>query len=1189
MDGYPLQISIPRTETARSTLRFRHTAYLIEIDDCGKLYTRHRRYTNFGWLHGELRRRELGCALPELPPKKAVGNLDHNFVERRRQALEDYLRALLRLPAVMLDDTLWAFLDADLATAVVPRFLCRPHSHAASAECLAQLEKVVTREANIFRICSPAVLKEFVDFVQAEAAGSSVDVPGSGRSTVASSYPNQMQGLQLRLENRVRFCMVLQHLIPHERARQGLVDHGMFGALLTLLSRTTEECEEIRRGGKEPSDMHKKIHHAVTDSLQKLLEGSKGGALLHFCQQDDGLGALRRLANGADSLHPVAASLLWHGLQNTGVVTALVGAPNGLQLLGKLLGSPDLRSKILAALCIGCVVRQEGSLSADDREHCLEALTGMPRCLDEAESDAVQRTANVALDKSTPLALGGSSLPGARGLDDTFSDAGLDAASIAQHSAADGGVNSEFSSVVRASVRCALVPMVEVDRDESIVKLLRNLCSHKELPRLKALLGDAETADSVTCLVLVLLDHFVQQSAEEPAKLRELATLAEQLQHLLEADDEGWTVEGGRQATGGEAARAISEEVRTRAARILIRLDWPTDAETTGEPPPLVAFGQRARMLEVLSRHSAACQESAQRRLDSSREHGELQGNRVNEGGLTEALCVSEARLAEFSRHVATLEEQRGILGREVETSKQAVEGMLASLEHRGIKRGILNRSVDEISKYIGEQSEQEERCAEAQQQVVECDAACRDAASQVEAQRARKKEAEAAIREMTRQQQTAESRSAELARREAELAEVCHNAPAQLEVVQARLADCERRRGQLSDKRRQLSTEAERGERRAGTLKEWIREAEVALQSLAEVKRELQVFQGTLNSELILTDKEVEKLRQLDLRLQPPRPTRLRDARRPGTPRSTENSDAGGGGDGIADDADNNPAVSLGGAAAPSWDDTSAEQDFRTSPHFRSFSKLCIERERLWEVERSWVQDQLTRTSTTISDLNSQLRVQEKQEQQVADEEDGLRGEETTLADFDGHADRHNEARVAAAEALESAQRAASEVGEARGASQMADVSLEKGLIEQREADAASARARETARVEAARTLKVRSELEGRVKELEKKTRSYLQEWRSVELEEHRLALLQKRVAERLEEEAKGRTGLRLEAQRLIDQLHDLDRQLNVAAAAADEAVEENGAYWIPEAAAPGTPTSALYPTASGEFAMGR
>ncbi|CAE8628160.1 unnamed protein product [Polarella glacialis] len=155
----------------------------------------------FVWLHAELRRRELACALPELPPKKSLGNLDQAFVERRRQMLEDYLQALMKLPAVIQDGMVWAFLDADEATAVVPRFLCRPPSHAAADRCLAQLKRAVAdREAEVFRLCSPVVIEELANFALAEASEAAVQAP---------PQPQAQQALQARLGNRVRLCGVL--------------------------------------------------------------------------------------------------------------------------------------------------------------------------------------------------------------------------------------------------------------------------------------------------------------------------------------------------------------------------------------------------------------------------------------------------------------------------------------------------------------------------------------------------------------------------------------------------------------------------------------------------------------------------------------------------------------------------------------------------------------------------------------------------------------------------------------------------------------------------------------------------------------------------------------------------------------------------------------------------------------------
>ncbi|CAE7528101.1 unnamed protein product [Symbiodinium sp. CCMP2592] len=73
---YPLVIKIPQAEMNGGTIGLRYTQYLIEVDDCGKVFTRARRYTMFAWLHAELRRKELACALPELPPKKLFGNRD---------------------------------------------------------------------------------------------------------------------------------------------------------------------------------------------------------------------------------------------------------------------------------------------------------------------------------------------------------------------------------------------------------------------------------------------------------------------------------------------------------------------------------------------------------------------------------------------------------------------------------------------------------------------------------------------------------------------------------------------------------------------------------------------------------------------------------------------------------------------------------------------------------------------------------------------------------------------------------------------------------------------------------------------------------------------------------------------------------------------------------------------------------
>eukprot|EP00913_Durusdinium_trenchii_P033919 g31750.t1 len=320
---YPLLIKIPRAEMHGSTVGFRHTEYIIEVDDCGKVYTRSRRYTMFAWLHAELRHRELACALPELPPKKVLGNRESAFVERRKQMLEDqrddphasrrprreqhvggwwhsfilgaslegvicssfpstwqdYLKALLMLPAVIQDGMIWAFLDADEATAV----------------------------GEVFRLCDATVLEELSQAARAEAAEPVV----------------MGQQMQVRLKNRSKLCYILFQVICYDRARHKLVQSDV----------------ELGAG----ADQHNSFW--ATKCVKSLIQETNGEALLFFCQQEGAVNSLRALATAqVEALHSVCAWVLWFGLRCPGVVTALAGAggTRGLFLLGDLLKSPEL-------------------------------------------------------------------------------------------------------------------------------------------------------------------------------------------------------------------------------------------------------------------------------------------------------------------------------------------------------------------------------------------------------------------------------------------------------------------------------------------------------------------------------------------------------------------------------------------------------------------------------------------------------------------------------------------------------------------------------------------------------------------------------------------------------------------------------------------------------------------------------
>jgi hypothetical protein len=178
----------------------------------------------------------------------------------------------------------------------VPKFLCRLSTSAAAAEGLAQLERVVAREVNIFRFCSLAVLSDLVSFAKTEADAETA---------------HALQAQKAHLAGFLSFCAVLRQLMAHERALQGVVDVGMFGALLEMLWRAAKDVSSSAgEGPLSPlADICKRASAAVQNSLLQLLECSHGAALLQCCMQDGGLNLLRRFATAEDqTLHKAAAT-----------------------------------------------------------------------------------------------------------------------------------------------------------------------------------------------------------------------------------------------------------------------------------------------------------------------------------------------------------------------------------------------------------------------------------------------------------------------------------------------------------------------------------------------------------------------------------------------------------------------------------------------------------------------------------------------------------------------------------------------------------------------------------------------------------------------------------------------------------------------------------------------------------------
>lgn len=943
MEGYPLNIFVIRAQLVRSCkVGHRYANYHIRIEECG----RHRdpclrRYKQFLWLHACLQRLDAGI-LPELPPKKLVGNKGQAFIEERRQALETYLQALLRIDAVVLNGALWAFLDADQETHAIACFLRRPSAH------VDELATLADQDAGLFRLCESAVLKDLVALVLSEAAEAAVEVHAAGQGL-----------LQGRLSNRVRLCTAVRALLRHEQARQGLADAGIFGALLQLLSRATEDREATASSSNAPlgaAESHRRACQEITLCLGGLLIATNGTVMLNFLEHSDGLSALRRLADsGFRSLHPVAASLLWYGLRNDDVVSALASAQTrGLPLFEKLLKSEDVQANLFAALglCRICTV----ITSPDSRYSYLHALKQNPLTakLDAAEELAMSKVVDASIRLADETALNVQELP------------------VPKNHAP-----SEASAASRT---------LSCERSPTLVKTLRILCSAEELPRLAGLLG-AENAepDAATLTVVSIFDHFVRQCVDEKMEDRvtELRSVAPRLQYLANMENEdscnrSWSVtnsfflcreteesefrprlrflsrnEAGsdlrsavevltrgqissvdrrcsavavfcesqhgffvlyRAGTRAVALRQVGfppEDVQVRAARVLVHLKWPWPVSTSSgssssgrdgtevgpsprnkdqaleKPPSLEEVRQHATVLEVMAQHSKACQESAKKWLDERHEHCRRQYRQVQSGGLAQAPCLDEKRLDEFIARVGNLQARRMALCREETKAKQAVDDIDARLTLRGVSCERLSSDVKTFCNSIqGRFDEYDRVSAVAKEELVHAEARHRKATANLEGctEDVRK------LQELAR----AKADDAESAAREAsardkahtEAATAYHTFPKRVSHLKGKLGEAEHKSAELKAASAELETTAlglQSPHAELTVLQEGVDEVEDALRALVAVSKDFEQFSAGENDTQVaaepLATSQVQELQSLKSRLLPKLPQRLRRA----------------------------------------------------------------------------------------------------------------------------------------------------------------------------------------------------------------------------------------------------------------------------------------------------------------------
>lgn len=109
-------IKILRTEERKGTIS-KYLVYVIECDPKPKgVVTVARRYNDFLWLRNTLTAKFHALWVPPLPPKKAIGRFNEEFVEARRKDLERYLTRLENIPAFSNSEAFTMFLSRPEST-----------------------------------------------------------------------------------------------------------------------------------------------------------------------------------------------------------------------------------------------------------------------------------------------------------------------------------------------------------------------------------------------------------------------------------------------------------------------------------------------------------------------------------------------------------------------------------------------------------------------------------------------------------------------------------------------------------------------------------------------------------------------------------------------------------------------------------------------------------------------------------------------------------------------------------------------------------------------------------------------------------------------------------------------------------------------------------------------------------------
>lgn len=360
-----LGLRIVRTEEQMSLMMQRFTAYVIEINDFGKVTEVAHRYSDFETLHKALLMENPGLQLPPLPPKGADGT-DAAVIAARKVELEQLLRGMLGNVEVLMERSLhfWKFLELGNPTVIAGRFVMAPRARPSVFKTLAKLNDEKYRD-DVYRLGHVAVTDLLIEGLREMRKG------------VESGHWSCAAG------GRLPLCqLVAGALGTTQAARERLIDAGVINLLLGLVQNEEAALDDVR-------------------PALNVIVAREGERLASFIARFLTTGGLLQLLDlvQRQRCQEFVAKLLWYSW-DAGTRSAFAQPGGvGLKVLQTLLRSTSTSCSLLAAVLLGAMVAA-GDFQDSHRQEALKLVKGT---LDRPEAAKDPQFAKVLMGGSSSL------------------------------------------------------------------------------------------------------------------------------------------------------------------------------------------------------------------------------------------------------------------------------------------------------------------------------------------------------------------------------------------------------------------------------------------------------------------------------------------------------------------------------------------------------------------------------------------------------------------------------------------------------------------------------------------------------------------------------------------------------------------------------------------------------------------